>query len=323
MLYINKAILSGLGIRWEEQREVIYGALRTMRAGDAVQPVKPYLRYRDTTNRIIAMPAFVGGETSMAGIKWIASFPGNAGKGLKRAHSITVLNEADTGIPLCVFNTALISGIRTAAVSAVVLDAWLRQRPEGSGLRVGIAGFGPIGQLHLQMVADIARAYRPDIRLYDVRTIDQSTIPDAIGGMVTITDSWKEAYSNADVFITCTVSSKAYVDLPPKPGSLQMNISLRDYVPDYRKWVRLMIVDDWEEVCRENTDIENMYRAGLLRHEDTATLAETILDGMMCGLAPDDVVMFNPMGMAVFDIAVAAYYYRAAMREHKGLLLEE
>src|SRR5580692_9064768 len=157
MLYINEAMLAGLGIKWDEQAEVIRCTLRAMKSRDTAQPVKPYLRYRDPGNRIIAMPAYVGGGTPMAGIKWIASFPGNNAKGLRRTHSVTILNEVDTGVPLCIFNTALISGIRTTAVSSVMLDAWLEQRSELSKICVGISGFGPIGQLHLKMLSAMAK----------------------------------------------------------------------------------------------------------------------------------------------------------------------
>jgi ornithine cyclodeaminase len=287
------------------------------------QPVKPYLRYRNMKNRIIAMPAFVGGDTAMAGIKWIASFPGNADRGLQRAHSVTILNEADTGVPLCIFNTALISGIRTAAVSAVVLKDWLRPPDTGKPLRVGMTGFGPIGQLHLQMLACIAVGYALEVRVYDPRGIDLRLVPAAIRDVVTVCDSWETAYVDADIFMACTVASKPYINLPPKVGSLQMNISLRDYVPELRASVDMMIVDDWEEVCRENTDIENMHRAGLLREEEVLSLADVVSEGLLEKRASGNVVMFNPMGMAIFDIAIASHYYHTAIRQEKGVLLED
>lgn len=49
------------------------------------QPIKPYLRYNNLKNRIIAMPAYAGGECDMAGIKWIASYPDNINQ-IGRAH---------------------------------------------------------------------------------------------------------------------------------------------------------------------------------------------------------------------------------------------
>jgi ornithine cyclodeaminase len=323
MLYLNKNALEYIGIQWQKQLAVIRDTLHVMKDEDVAQPVKPYLRYRNATNRIIAMPAYVGGNISMAGIKWIASFPGNLKKGMQRAHSVTILNEADTGIPLCIFNTALISGIRTAAVSGVLLDEYLKLRPMKTDLRVGITGFGPIGQLHLQMLGAVAEGRELDIRIFDLQGVDVTRIPTHLKEKVTIADSWEAAYEDADIFITCTVSAKPYVNLQPKPGSLQLNVSLRDYVPEYRNWVNMIVVDDWEEVCRENTDIENMHRLTGLAEKDTLTLTNVICDRLLENLDPESVIMFNPMGMAVFDIAIAGNYYHLAIEQKAGVLLED
>lgn len=323
MLYLNKDAIEYIGIQWKKQLGVIRDTLHVMKDADVAQPVKPYLRYRNVTNRIIAMPAYVGGNISMAGIKWIASFPGNLKKGLQRAHSVTILNEADTGIPLCIFNTALISGIRTAAVSGVLLDEYLKLRPMKNKLRIGITGFGPIGQLHLQMLGAVAEGRELDIRIFDLQGVDETRIPTHLKDNVTISGSWEAAYADADIFITCTVSAKPYVNLPPKPGSLQLNVSLRDYVPEYRNWVNMIVVDDWEEVCRENTDIENMHRITGLGEGDTVTLTNVICDHLLENLDPESVIMFNPMGMAVFDIAIASHYYHLAIEQKAGVLLED
>jgi ornithine cyclodeaminase len=37
----------------------------------------------------------------------------------------------------------------------------------------------------------------------------------------------------------------------------------------------------------------------------------------------DDIVMFNPMGMGVFDIAVAAYYYNKSIEMGVGIDLAD
>ncbi|MGO4749882.1 hypothetical protein AB4212_14875, partial [Streptomyces sp. 2MCAF27] len=49
-------------------------ALHAQAGGDVVQPLKPYLRRPERphlADRIIAMPAYVGGDVRLSGIKWI------------------------------------------------------------------------------------------------------------------------------------------------------------------------------------------------------------------------------------------------------------
>lgn len=324
MLYLNEQHIHTLGIQWDEISRVILESLQLVRKNDYAQPLKPYLRYRDLGNRIIAMPAYAGGAINTAGLKWIASFPENLKSGIPRAHSVTVLNEADTGRPVCFINTTLISGIRTAAVSAVMIRNFLQWKSAvANSLKVGITGFGPIGQLHLDMLLSAFGGHVDKVLLYDVKKIDPERV-NAIGRSKTfVCNSWQEVFTDADIFISCTVSGAPYVDLPPKKGSLQLNVSLRDFKPTCRQFMDYIIVDDWEEVCRENTDIENMHKLTGLTAADTYSFADAILtDTISARITQNSTVMFNPMGMAVFDIALGNYYFQAATSHSVGVKLE-
>lgn len=319
MLYLNTTDIKQLPLQWDEVVHYIERAIKTLASGDFAQPVKPYLRYGDTKNRIIAMPAYVGGDISFSGIKWIASFPDNIHEGIPRAHAVTVLNEAGTGIPCCIINSPLTSGIRTAGVSAFVLSKYLTHKKEGA-LKVGITGFGPIGQLHLQMLLASYGERITEVKIFDLKPIDEALI-ETWPAQVQQVPSWEEAYTDADIFITCTVSGGRYINLPPKKGSLHLNVSLRDYEPGFMDNVDMMLVDDWEEICRENTDIERMHIEKNLQQEDTLSIVQLLDDAVWSNLKDDAVVMFNPMGMAVFDMAVAACYFRRAVLEKNGTSL--
>jgi N-[(2S)-2-amino-2-carboxyethyl]-L-glutamate dehydrogenase len=311
MIYLSDEHITRIGVSWHKVIESLTEAINILQVKDYAQPIKPYLRYKDPVNRIIAMPAFLGGEVNTSGIKWIASFPGNIDKGLQRAHSVTILNEADTGIPFCIVNTTRVSAIRTAGVTGVLIKAFLDQRNYESGsLKIGIIGFGPIGKMHLSMVGEICGDCIKEIMIYDIRPVDKEALPSAIRDKVNFAGSWEEAYNDADIFITCTVSSDRYINMPPKPGSLQMNVSLRDYQPQLLPYMNKVIVDDWDEICRQNTDIEIMHKEQGLKQEDAFSLSRNSLTDIVAQTAPTDTVMFNPMGMAIFDIATAWLYYQ-------------
>lgn len=307
MLILNENDIHDLGIDWHKSISVIEQAVNCLKSKDFSQPIKPYLRYREPKNRIIAMPAFLGGDVNMAGIKWIASFPDNIHKGIPRAHSVVILNNADTGEPMSMINTPILSVIRTAAVSGLILDYYQKTR-NLSGLKIGITGFGPIGRYHLDMCLALLGDKINTVQIYDLRPIDDSDLPE--DDRVQTVSSWEEAYEDADIFITCTVSKAAYIDRAPKPGSLHLNVSLRDYKTDVYDWFKeAMIVDDWEEVCREKTDIEMMHLEKGLQEENTESIINVVVDNCLQAYAPETPLMFNPMGMAVFDIALGAHYY--------------
>jgi N-[(2S)-2-amino-2-carboxyethyl]-L-glutamate dehydrogenase len=317
MLYLDERDIRAIGVDWHETVQVIEEAVRCLASGDFAQPIKPYLRYRDKRNRIIAMPAFVGGPFDVAGLKWIASFPGNIDRGVPRAHSILVLNDAGTGAPVAIVNTALLSIVRTASVTGLVIRAFDEARPLRA-VKLGMTGFGPIGQNHLRMCAALLGDRIERVSIYDVREVAPA-VDFMDPAKVTVVKSWQEAYDDADVFITCTVSPAPYIDRRPRPGSLHLNVSLRDYTPAVFDWMKGgIIVDDWEEVCRESTDIEVLHKEKGLQQADTKNLVDVVTGGAVAAVPADRPVMFNPMGMGVFDIATAAYYVKKAREKKVG-----
>jgi ornithine cyclodeaminase len=321
MLYLSQDTLNEIGIAWPDTVAVIGQAIRICAAADFAQPIKPYLRYGNPVNRIIAMPAFIGGGIHLAGIKWIASFPGNLEKGIARAHAVIILNDADTGVPVCVIGTALISTIRTAGVTGWLVGQWLAWKRPAGRLRAGICGFGPVGRQHLAMIGALLGEGLEAVYLYDRGGIPADALPRDTPFRIVVCDSWQEAYAEADLFMTCTVSTHRYIDLPPKKGSLHLNVSLRDYQPAFLRHVTRVIVDSWDEVCRQDTDVERMSLEMGLRQSDTLSIGEVLAGGLDQVTDPDAVFMFNPMGMAVFDIAVAGQYYEAARQRGVGQVL--
>lgn len=106
------------------------------------------------------------------------------------------------------------------------------------------------------MIFSILKENIEALSVYDIRPFDKEVIAPAYTDKITVCNSWQDAFDNADIFITCTVSDKPYINGIPKKGSLHLNVSLRDYEASWIQYADVIIVDDWEEVCRENTDIE-------------------------------------------------------------------
>lgn len=315
--YLNINDINSLAPSWKMMVGVIEEAVNILASKDYVQPIKPYLRFGDPKNRIIAMPAYIGGHSNSVGIKWIASFPDNIKKNIPRASALTILNDFETGVPTAILSSNQLSGLRTAAVSGFVINK--TREFLSSRLKIGILGFGPIGQLHVKMVSEILKDQIEEIRVYDIHS---SAHPLDFPN-VKFTSNWEETYLNADIVICCTTSPKRYIDKLPKPGSLHLNVSLRDYFPDIVMQSSVIIVDNWEEVCRENTDIEQCaIQCGLNKKQ---TIALTELDrgyNQTLKNISNGYVSFHPMGMAVFDIILSQFIYELAKKAQVGTRLE-
>ncbi len=320
MIYLNEKDIDKLGIDWKSCTDIIVDAVKCLAQSDIVQPVKPYLRFKDLKNRIIAMPAYIGGKFNIAGIKWIASFPKNIEKKIPRASSVIILNNSNTGQFLSIINANRLSIIRTVSVSSLVLRYFLQVRNLNS-FTVGIIGFGPIGQYHYHMCKELYGDKISKIIIHDLREIDPENFQN--NPKVVIARNWLEAYEQSDVVITCTVSKKTYIDKKPKPGSLLLNVSLRDYKTNMYEFVKnSIIVDNWEEVCREKTDIEIFHIEKTLQKENTKSIVDMVINNCMKSYSKEQPVMFNPMGMAIFDIAIGKHYLNLAKKNRIGLELE-
>jgi N-[(2S)-2-amino-2-carboxyethyl]-L-glutamate dehydrogenase len=313
MLYLNDRDIRAVGLDWPALLDALEAAVHIADTGDYAQPIKPYLRYGDPRNRIIAMPAYVGGTVQAAGIKWIASFPDNINHGLPRAHSVMVLNDAQTGEPSAILNSPLTSIVRTASISGLMLKAFLKERPLEQ-IELGIIGWGPVGRLHYEMALALYGDRIRQVQIYDLREVKltESDIPAPYLEKTKVAASWEEVYRGSDIFMTCTVSDHQYIQLPPAEGQLLLNVSLRDYQSEALAAVKAIIVDDWQEVCRENTDIERLHLEQGLTRSGTRTLADVICRRGLAEFARAEPILFCPMGMGVFDIATAVYFARRA-----------
>lgn len=321
MLYLQDDHIREIGIDWKKLTDIIQDVVAIQDSGDCAHPLKPYLRFRDPKNRIIAMPAYVGGNIHISGIKWIASFPDNRLKGLPRAHNTLILNKPSTGEPLAFIHSGLLNGLRTAAVSGVMLSQFVKAR-QPERLRIHLIGWGPIGRLHLDMCTALFGEWIEEVRIYDLNGVEMETIPVAIQSRTQVIQDWRVGYREANVIMTCTVSAERYIDEAPPQGALLLNVSLRDYQPESVADVKAIIVDDWREVCREGTDIEQMHLRYNLQEADVRTLADVLLRDELASVGAQEPIFFNPMGLGIFDIAIAGYYWREALRQQKGVTLE-
>ncbi|MFI7067466.1 tyramine oxidase subunit B [Kribbella sp. NPDC050124] len=99
--------------------------------------------------RFVAMPGYLGGRFDVCGNKWYGSNHANADKGLPRSVLTLMLNDKDTGEPLCLMSANLISSARTGAVPAVAA----RHLARTSASSIAVLGTGVINRACLRAIA--------------------------------------------------------------------------------------------------------------------------------------------------------------------------
>jgi ornithine cyclodeaminase len=124
--------------------DAVETAYRLHAAGDSINPDSSFLRYPGKPrNRIIALPAHLGGAVQKSGIKWISSFPENTAANLARASAVQILNHSTTGYPIACLEASLISATRTAASAALAAE---HISPDPFGGTLCVVGTGVIAR---------------------------------------------------------------------------------------------------------------------------------------------------------------------------------
>jgi ornithine cyclodeaminase len=294
--------------------------------GDSALPHSTFLRFpHDERSRIIALPAFVGGKLHVAGMKWIASFPGNLAAGQERASATIILNSADTGRPRAILEASLISARRTAASAALAAS---RMHAGLDATRVGIVGCGPIS---LEMTRFLSVVF-PEMRelvLFDLSRERAEHFADVLRREVgefgvTIAASTAEVLASAPLVAFGTTAGTPHVGaLPargPRPQTI-LNVSLRDLAPEIILGAD-NVVDDADHVCRAATSLHLAEEASGSRDFIRCSLAD-ILDGRAPARRDgDSVAIFSPFGLGVLDMAVAQLVYDLAADRNEGTVFD-
>jgi ornithine cyclodeaminase len=298
----------------------VRAALVLLRAGAAEMPAETSVRLggpAERTARAYALPARVG---AAAGVKWTAHRPRPLAPGLA-APSLTLVNDAISGVPVGLVESALLTPMRTAAVSALVLAN------AGPDIRrLTLLGAGAQAETHLRMLI----AECPELSSVTVWNRDPAR---AIAMLhkarrhtpwpLRTTDHLADALDDADAVISCTSATTPFLGAElMRPGRLVLQIGHHEVTFDAIDRADTVIVDQWGQFARTSTkSLFQMHRAGRFPAERvSADLAQLVLDGWRP--QPRATIYFSSFGLNIFDIALADRVLRNATAANLGTLLE-
>jgi N-[(2S)-2-amino-2-carboxyethyl]-L-glutamate dehydrogenase len=298
--------------------DIVRAAYTAHCAGKSVNPGSCFLRFPDKPDsRVIALPAFLGGDVPAVGVKWISSFPANVRAGMPRASAVLILNDYETGHPIACLEAAGISAARTAGLAALAAGAlW----PGGcQGTRTAIIGAGVIARnicLYLHeagcapdsyLVHDVHNESGQALAVYLRSEMGRSSVFTADLG----------AALGADTVVFATTALTPYVNRPFNPGQVVLHISLRDLTPEVIVKAD-NILDDVDHCLQADTSPHLAEKMTGSREFVTGTLGE-VLTGQVTisGASP---VIFSPFGLGVLDVALGGFVY--GMARQAGALVE-
>jgi len=271
--------------------------------------------------RINALPAYVGGDIDVCGVKWVASFPNNPGRyGIPRANAFVILNDSHTGAPLAIMDDTYINAMRTGAVTGVGVK-YLARRDAKTVAMIG-CGVQAITQL---MAIKTVLASITEVKCYDVNNETSEAyaknMHQKTGLDTKVVSSVEEATTGADIIVTVTVADEPIVkNRFVKEGSLFVHVgSYQEEEEEVVVSSDKIVVDDWQNVLHRRTPIlATMYEQGKLKDCDIYANLGQIVNGKKAGRETDEErIFFLPIGMGSEDVIAAYRVYKIA--QEKGL----
>jgi N-[(2S)-2-amino-2-carboxyethyl]-L-glutamate dehydrogenase len=302
---------------------IVREAYLTHADGQSVNPDSYFLKFPDKPDcRIIALPAYLGNGFDVAGLKWIASYPGNIQRGFPRASAVLVLNDYETGYPFAILESSIISAARTAA-SAVLAAHWLNGQ-SGRARSLGIVGTGFIARYVYEFLVDTGWTIE-EVLLHDRSPLESEKFRNTTCRLeqhrtVTVVPDVAQLVRACDLILFTTVASTPHITDTTlfEHNPLVLHISLRDLAPEILLRSQ-NVVDDVEHVMKANTSPHLAEQKKGNRSFVTGTLADIMIG--RASVHRSRPIIFSPFGMGILDLAVGNWVYEQAVAAGEDLRL--
>lgn len=301
---------------------VMEDALSALARGEVHNPLRQAIRAPGAPGLLGLMPAWRGGAEPFYALKEVCVFPDNPRRGLDSHLGAVILHDGDTGAPLAFMNAAAITAIRTAAVSAVATK--LLARPDASVL--AILGAGVQARSHLEAIP-LVREIR-EIRIFS-RSGPGTLISSGAGSVrPTVAESAEECVRGADIIVTATSSKEPVLRRAWIPDGAHINavgssIAAARELDSETVAAASLFVDRRESTLNESGDFLAARRDGLVEDSHIKGELGEILTGVLAGRQTrDELTLFKSLGLAIEDLASAAFLYGEARRLERGCWID-
>lgn len=301
--------------------KVMREALQTLAKGQAVQPLRHFVKQPDGKGLLALMPAYLANPAAL-GLKTITVFPGNLGTPYESHQGAVLLFETKNGSLLSILDASSITAIRTAAVSAVATELLAKNNVS----TLGILGSGRQASTHLEAMLTVKSAIRK-IRVWS-RNPDhaeefakrEST---RHGLQIEVVDGPESAVSGSE--IVCTTTSATFPILKGAWLSPGTHVNAVGGGPGVRELDSEAIVrsrlftDRRESIQNEADDFKIPKQEGVITDSDICGEIGEILIGKVQGRrSENEITIFRSLGLAVEDLAAAHYLHHQALSKGLG-----
>lgn len=305
---------------------VMEEALAALARGEMHQPLRLVVRPPHAAGLMATMPAYRSGAESVFGLKAICVFPGNPEKEKDAHQGGVLLFSGETGELLALMNASAITAIRTAAVSAVATRLLARE----DACQLAIIGAGVQARSHLAAMSCVRPIQRARLagRSFNHAQRFVSAMQGQFSFPIDAVDNVRAAVADADLIVTATTSREPVLQRGWIAPGTHIN-AIGTYSPTAREIdtatmaAATLFVDRRESALSEAGDYLLAASEGAIGPDHIrAEIGEVLIGSASGRTGRDEITLFKSLGLAVEDLAAAAYLYRKAQHEKMGAWIE-
>lgn len=300
-------------------------ALATLARGDVVMPLRSLVRLPDGSGLLGLMPGYLG-EPESFGLKVVSVMPGNHGTAYDSHQGVVMLFGLAHGEPLAILDATAITAIRTAAASGAATDALAR----ADAGNLAIIGSGTQARTHLAAMAAVRPLRR--VRVWSrnaehaarfAREQASSRHP-AIEAMPTA----EAAVAGADLVCTTTSAHEPVVRGAWLASGAHINAAGACFAThrelDTDAVRRARFYTDCRESCLNEAGEFLIPRSegAITTDHLLGELGEVLIGKVPGRTGPDDITIYESLGIAIEDLAAAHAIHRRAIEAGRGDWLE-
>jgi ornithine cyclodeaminase len=308
---------------------VMRDALAALARGEALVPLRSIMRVPGVGGFLGLMPGYISpheGREGALGMKAVSVFPSNAQRGIDTHQGAVLLFEADTGRLSALMDGGAITAIRTAAVSGVATDLLARR----DAAELAILGAGVQARTHMDAIAAVRPLRR--VRIWSRNPEHAAALASELRPRfkfpIEAVASGEAAVREADIVATVTASPEPILQRAWLKEGVHIN-AVGSSIPTTREIdtatmaAARLFVDRRESALAEAGDLLIAMREGAVKGDHVqAELGEVIIGKNPGRRSPAELTLFKSLGLAVEDVASAAYIADRARKTGAGQIVK-
>jgi len=306
--------------------EIVEKAFEQHALKKTVMPVRTCIPIEKNNGIVCTMPAYIESMDAL-GMKVVSTFRDNPGKfGVPSVQGTILMNDSATGKVIAIMDGSYITGMRTAAATAIATKYLARKDSE----TLGMIGTG--GQAFYQLLGQCEVAGIKKVKVYDVNVdyrnefVKKAEKAVKSGVKIVPVDKPEEAVKGSDIVVTSTTSKKPILDGNWIEEGTHIN-GIGSYEPFAReldtttmKRASKVVVDAYEAAMSEAGDIIIPIKERALPKDFVyAQLGELVAKIKPGRTDPKEITVFKTVGTAIQDVSTAIQVYKIALQKGIGL----